>query len=69
MLTKKSEDLCKGCRTSIVEFLGGKDTVPYIKKGNEGGSVRLYLIHNLSDKVFYNYVFGMNITIIDWLKK
>lgn len=29
----------------------------------------LYLIHNLSDKVSYNYVFGMNITIIDWLKK
>ena len=32
VLTKKSEDLCKGCRTSIVEFLGGKDTIPYIKK-------------------------------------
>lgn len=53
LLTKKSEDLCKGCRTSIVEFLGGKDTVPYIKKGNEGGSVRLDVYYNQSADIAY----------------
>ena len=30
---------------------------------------RLFLIHNLSDNIEYNYVFGMNITILDWSKK
>lgn len=30
---------------------------------------RLYLIHNLSDNIEYKYVFGMNITILDWEKK
>ena len=48
-----SQDLCKGCRTSIVEFLGGKDTVPYIKKGNEGGSVRLDVYYNQAADIAY----------------
>ena len=30
---------------------------------------RLFLIHNLSDSIKYNFVFGMNITILDWSKK
>lgn len=30
---------------------------------------RLYLIHNLSDSIEYNYVFGLNITTLDWNKK
>lgn len=30
---------------------------------------RLYLIHKLSDNIEYKYVFGMNITILDWEKK
>lgn len=53
VLTKKSEDLCKACRTSILEFLGGKDTVPYIKKGNEGGSVRLDVYYNQAADIAY----------------
>lgn len=53
VLTKKSEDLCKCCRTSIVEFLDGKDTVPYIKKGNEGGSVRLDVYYNQAADIAY----------------
>ena len=53
LLTKKSEDLCKACRTSILEFLSGKDTVPYIKKGNEGGSVRLDVYYNQSADIAY----------------
>lgn len=30
---------------------------------------RLLLIHKLSDSIEYNYIFGMNITILDWDKK
>ena len=53
ILTKKSEDLCKACKGSIVEFLGGKDCIPSIKKGSEGGSVRLDVYCNKAESVAY----------------
>ena len=52
-LTRKSEDICKACRTSIVEFLEGKNTVPTIKQGNEGGSIRLDVYFNKAEQVAY----------------
>jgi len=30
---------------------------------------RLYLIHKMSDRIEYNYIFGMNITILEWCKE
>ena len=36
-----------------MEFLGGKDTIPYIKKGNEGGSVRLDVYYNQAMDIAY----------------
>lgn len=53
LLTRKSEDICKSCKTSIVEFLEGKDTAPTIKKGDEGGSVRLDVYYNRSEDLAY----------------
>lgn len=53
VLTKKSEDLCKACKNSIVDFLGGKDVTPVIRKGNEGGSVRLDVFFNEAEGVAY----------------
>ena len=53
LLTRKSEDICKACRTSIVEFLEGKNTVPTIKQGNEGGSIRLDVYFNKAEQVAY----------------
>ena len=53
MLTKISEDLCKACKPSITNFLGGKDVKPVIKKGNEGGSVRLDVYYNKADSIAY----------------
>lgn len=53
LLTRKSEDICKACRTSIVEFLEGKNTVLTIKKGNEGGSIRLDVYFNKAEQVAY----------------
>lgn len=53
LLTRKSVDICKACRTSIVEFLEGKNTAPTIKKGNEGGSIRLDVYFNKAGQVAY----------------
>ena len=53
LLTRKSEDICKACRTSIVEFLEGKNTVPTIKQGTEGGSIRLDVYFNKDEQVAY----------------
>ena len=53
VLTKKSEDLCKACKPSILNFLGGKDVKPVIKKGNEGGSVRLDVYYNRAGSIAY----------------
>ena len=53
ILTKKSEDLCKSCRGSITDFLNGKDCIPAVKKGDEGGSVRLDIYYNKPEGVAY----------------
>ena len=56
-LTKESEDICKECRTSIIEFLEGKNPVPVIKQGTEGGSIRLDVYFNKSENVAYAQVY------------
>ena len=53
VLTRKSEELCRSCRSSIIEFLNGKDTNPVIKPGNEGGSIRLVVYYNEKEDVAY----------------
>ena len=53
LLTKKSEDICKACRTPIVEFLEGKNDALTIKQGNEGGSIRLDVYFNKAENVAY----------------
>jgi len=60
VLTKKSEDLCKCCRTSMVDFLNGKNTVPEIKRGNEGGIIRLDVYFNKSERVAYVQAFDFS---------
>ena len=57
VLTKKSEDLCKACKSSIADFLGGKDVKPVIKKGDEGGSVRLDVYYNRAERIAYAQLF------------
>lgn len=53
LLTRKSEDLCKCCKPSIVDYLNGKDVIPQVKKGSEGGSVRLDVYYNASAGIAY----------------
>ena len=57
VLQKKSEDLCKACKPSVVEYLNGKDVTPQIKKGNEGGSVRLDVYYNAAAGIAYAQLF------------
>ena len=53
VLTKKSEDLCRACKPSIADFLDGKDVNLSIRKGNEGGSVRLDVYYNRAESIAY----------------
>ncbi|MCQ2182825.1 MAG: hypothetical protein MJY89_05410 [Bacteroidales bacterium] len=57
LFTRKSEDICKSCRTSIVEFLEGKKATPAIKQGTEGGSIRLDVYYNKAEQVAYAQLF------------
>ena len=57
VLQKKSEDLCKSCRQSILDYLNGKDVTPQIKKGDEGGSVRLDIYYNAAAEIAYAQLF------------
>ena len=53
ILQKKSEDLCKCCRQSVADYLNGKDVTPQIKRGTEGGSVRLDVYYNAGAGIAY----------------
>lgn len=57
LLTKYSEQLCKDCMPSIIDFLNGKDVIPQIKKGFEGGSVRLDVYYNATARIAYAQLF------------
>lgn len=72
VLQKKSEDLCKCCKSSIVEYLNGRDVTPQIKEGNEGGSVRLDVYFNAAEGIAYaqlydfcNYAFEAETEVIE----
>ena len=53
VLKKKTLDLNKSCRTSLVDFLNGKDVEPQVVPGNEGGTVQLEVWYNESQSVAY----------------
>ena len=53
LLTKKSEDICKECRTSLIDFLEGKAAAPVIKQGYEGGCIRFDVYFSKSGNVAY----------------
>lgn len=57
LLTRKSEAICKVCRTSIVEFLEGKNAEPTIKTGNDGGCIWIDVYFNKSEQVAYAQLF------------
>ena len=60
ILTKKCENLCKSCKQSVVEFLSGKDVIPCIKNGNEGGIVRLEVYYNQNENIAYAQLYDFS---------
>lgn len=57
---KVSEDLCKSCRASVLDFLNGKEVEPVITKGNEGGSVRLDVFFNKAEATAYAILYDFS---------
>lgn len=53
MLTRKSEDICKDCRTSLMDFLEGRISSPTIRQGHEGGTIRIDVYFNKAERVAY----------------
>ena len=53
MLTRKSEDICKDCRTSLMDFLEGRISSPTIRQGHEGGTIRIDVYFNKEERVAY----------------
>ena len=72
LLTRKSEELCKCCKPSILEYLNGKDVTPQVKEGNDGGCVRLDVYYNAAAGIAYaqlydfcNYSFEPETEVIE----
>ena len=64
LLSKKSEDICKECRSSIMEFLEGKNAKPELKQGNNGGSIRIEIISiKLKKSHTYRYMISATTTM------
>lgn len=53
ILKKKTIDINKSCRESVKNYLDGKDTVPVVKEGNDGGSVLLEVYYNKAANTAY----------------
>jgi len=56
--THKSVCLCRGCRSSILDYFNGKDVTPEIKEGDEGGSIRLDTYFNKAEGIAYARLFA-----------
>lgn len=48
VFSKKSREISRCCRASVLDFLDGKNDEPVVQKGSEGGSVRLEVYFNKS---------------------
>lgn len=57
VFTKKSADLCKECKSALMDFLNGKDTTPIIKEGNEGGCIRVDVYFSKAESKAFIQVF------------
>lgn len=53
ILCKKCVNLSRYCRTSIINFLEGKETNLSVKNGNEGGSISLEVYYNQNENIAY----------------
>lgn len=60
VLSKKALDLAHACRTSLKEFLDGKDVEPEVKAAGNGGVVRLEVYFNTAASVAYAQLYDFS---------
>lgn len=53
LLTKKSIEIRRICRQSLIDLLNNKPVEPEIIEGNEGGTVLLEMWYNRNEKLVY----------------
>jgi len=57
LLTAEIFELSMSCKSSLTDFLSGRSISPYIKKGTEGGSLRLNVYSNKDKSTVYAQLF------------
>ena len=60
ILTKKAIDVASSCRSSLLDYLNGKDVDPEIQQPGAGGVVRLEVYFNKDEGVAYAQLFNFS---------
>ena len=60
ILTKKAIDVASSCRSSLLDYLNGKDVDPEIQQPGAGGVVRLEVYFNKDAGVAYAQLFNFS---------
>lgn len=60
VLTKKAIDVASSCRSSLLDYLNGKDVDPEIQQPGAGGVVRLEVYFNKDAGVAYAQLFNFS---------
>ena len=60
ILTKKAIDVASSCRSSLLDYLNGKDVDPEIQQPGAGGVVRLEVYFNKEEGVAYAQLFNFS---------
>ena len=53
LLKKRQLELNKNCQTSVMDFLNGKNVIPQLVEGNEGGTILLEVWYNETAGIAY----------------
>lgn len=57
ILSKNSVDIARSCRSSLMDYLKGKDVEPIIDPNQNEGIIRIELYYNLKESVAYIQLF------------
>lgn len=60
ILTKKAIDVASSCRSSLLDYLNGKDVNPEIQQPGAGGVIRLEVYFNKDAGVAYAQLFNFS---------
>lgn len=57
VLYKEAQDIAKTCKSSLKDFLDGKNTEPIVDTQQEGGVIRIEMYYNTKDAIAYVQLF------------